>query len=117
MSTINHRIRIILHLRAGHFNWVEDMSVVGLIKKEKAVVQQALKPGQVPGGSDEENIGVAYGYPDAKVKTSLDLLSYLHEFWPCFLLIIFRLIRSYSKFNSFVLELVIDQQNHSIIES
>ena len=52
----------------GHFNWVEDATVKPAIKQAKEVLQKALKPGQVVGGSDKENIGVAYGYPDAKVS-------------------------------------------------
>ena len=67
MSAINHKVKIILHLRIGHYNWIEDMQVKPKIKMEKEVLQKALKPGQVPGGSSAENIGVAYGYPDAKV--------------------------------------------------
>ena len=67
MSAINHKVRITQHLMVGHFNWVEDATVKLAIKQAKEVLQKALKPRQVVGGSDKENIGVAYGYPDAKV--------------------------------------------------
>ena len=67
MSAINHKVRITEHLMVGHFNWVEDATVKLAIKQAKEVLQKALKPGQVVGGSDKENIGVAYGYLDAKV--------------------------------------------------
>ena len=32
-------------------------------------MQHALKPGKFPGGSKEENQGVAYEFPDAKVSS------------------------------------------------
>ena len=67
MAAINHKIKIIQHIMVGHFNWVEDATVKLRIKQAKEVVQKALKPGQVIGGTDDENVGVAYGYPDAKV--------------------------------------------------
>ena len=51
----------------GHENWVELKEVQAAIKGAKAKIQEALKPGKVPGGSKEENAGVAYEYPDAKV--------------------------------------------------
>ena len=57
MSAINHKVRIILHIRIGHFNWIEDASVKLLIKEAKEALQSALKPGKVPGGSAEENLG------------------------------------------------------------
>ena len=41
----------------------------GAIKDAKGKVQEALKPGKVPGGSSEENLGVAYEFPDAKVPS------------------------------------------------
>ena len=67
MSAVNHKVRIINHIMVGHFNWVEDATIKPSIKKAKEVLQKALKPGQVVGGSKKENIGQAYGYPDAKV--------------------------------------------------
>ena len=48
-------------------NWIETEDVKAALKGAKARVQQALMPGQVEGGSPEENIGVAYEFPDAKV--------------------------------------------------
>ena len=67
MAAINHKIKITQHIMVGHFNWVEDATVKLRIKQAKEVVQKALKPGQVIGWTDDENVGVAYGYPDAKV--------------------------------------------------
>ena len=36
------------------------------LKTTKKLVQTTLKPGQVAGGSAEDNIGVAWEFPDAK---------------------------------------------------
>ena len=66
--TLSHVVKIITHLRADHLDWVEDKSVADTIKEEKQVVKDALKPGKYPGGSKEENLGVAYDFPDAKVR-------------------------------------------------
>ena len=52
----------------GHMNWVEDKEVQSAIKVAKGKVQEALKPGKVIGGSRDENVGVAFEYPDAKVS-------------------------------------------------
>ena len=52
-----------------HLHWVEAAEVKGAIKDAKGKVQEALKPGKVPGGSSEENLGVAYEFPDAKVPS------------------------------------------------
>ena len=41
----------------GHFYWVEDASVKGKIAEAKKKAQEVLKPGQVPGGSKEDNEG------------------------------------------------------------
>ena len=51
----------------NHLNWVENRDVKAAIKEAKEAVQKALMPGQVEGGTAEENIGVAYEFPDAKV--------------------------------------------------
>ena len=50
-------MKIIIHLRVGHFNWIEDCTVKNVIATGKREVQEALKPGQVPGGSLAENAG------------------------------------------------------------
>ena len=57
MSLINHKVRIINHLQVGHLDWVETKDVESAIKEAKEVVKNALKPGNVPGGSKEENLG------------------------------------------------------------
>ena len=51
----------------GLENWTETADVKGALKEAKAQVQQALMPGQFKGGTQEENVGVAYEFPDAKV--------------------------------------------------
>ena len=51
----------------GHENWIETSDVKDAVKRAKALVQEALMPGRVEGGSAEENTGVAYEFPDAKV--------------------------------------------------
>ena len=66
MCAANHKVKIALHVMVGHYKWVEDASIKPRIKEAKELLQKALKPGQVVGGSVRENIGVAYGYPDAK---------------------------------------------------
>ena len=80
---MDHKVKVIKHLRVGHHNWIEDSTVKDVIGAAKRDVQQALKPGQVPGGSNEDNrgmdvgnklgflfflmfLGVAYAFPDAK---------------------------------------------------
>ena len=67
MHAVHHVVKIITHLMVGQENWVELKEVQPAIKGAKARIQDALKPGKVPGGSKEENFGVAYEYPDAKV--------------------------------------------------
>ena len=66
MILIDHKMKILYHLMIGHFNWIEDASVKAEIAAAKKVVQDVLKPAKVHGGSAEENIGIAYSYPDAK---------------------------------------------------
>jgi hypothetical protein len=68
MHSLGHKVKIITHLRAGHHDWVENKDVADHIKTEKEAVKTALKPGQHPGGTKEDNFGVAYDFPDAKVK-------------------------------------------------
>jgi hypothetical protein len=62
-----HKVKEITHLMIGLENWTETADVKGALKEAKAQVQQALMPGQVKGGTQEENVGVAYEFPDAKV--------------------------------------------------
>ena len=57
----------------GHVNWVEDKEVQPAIKIAKGKVQEALKPGKTIGGSRDENVGVAFEYPDAKVSISIPI--------------------------------------------
>ena len=57
MICLNHIVRIICHLMISHYNWIEDASVQNDIAVAKKAVQEALKPGQHPGGSKEDNIG------------------------------------------------------------
>ena len=68
IHAILHKVKVINHLMIGHNNWVEDKEVQAAIKTAKGKVQEALKPGKVVGGSRDENIGVAFEYPDAKVS-------------------------------------------------
>ena len=63
MCAANHKVKIALHVMVGHYKWVEDASIKPRIKEAKEILQKALKPGQIVGGSVRENIGVAYGYP------------------------------------------------------
>ena len=57
MAAINHDVKIATHVMVDHLNWIEDASIKSVIKLAKESIQRALKPGQVPGGSTEENIG------------------------------------------------------------
>ena len=67
IHAILHKVKIITHLMIGHMNWVEVKDVQPAIKKAKEKVQEALKPGKVPGGTRNQNVGVAFEFPDAKV--------------------------------------------------
>ena len=68
MHSINHKVRIIAHLRAGHYDWIVGKDIVPSIKTEKEAIKGALKPNKYPGGSKEDNVGVAYDFPDPQVK-------------------------------------------------
>ena len=57
MCLLNHKVKIVEHLMIFHHNWIEDATVKGDIKLAKEKVQKVLKPGQVPGGSKDENFG------------------------------------------------------------
>ena len=63
---IHHIVKVITHLMVNCLNWTETKDVQVAIKFAKSRVQEALKPGKFPGGSKEDNVGVAYEYPDAK---------------------------------------------------
>ena len=52
----------------GLDSWTEVKEMKTALKDAKMKVQNALKPGKFPGGSKEENQGVAYEFPDAKVN-------------------------------------------------
>ena len=67
MHAVQHIIKIITHLMEGYETWVELKEVKPALKIGKLKVQEALKPGKVPGGAKEDNVGVAYDFPDAKV--------------------------------------------------
>lgn len=67
MHSIHHIVKIITHLMEGHENWIEVSDVQEALKRAKAKVQEALKPGKFPGGTREDNLGVAFDFPDAKV--------------------------------------------------
>ena len=60
----------------GHEQWVEVNEVQAALKAAKAKVQEALKPGKVTGGSKDENMGVAYEFPNAKVYFQQYFLNY-----------------------------------------
>ena len=64
---VHHFMKILTHIMEGYENWVEVKDVQAALKLAKSQVQEVLKPGKIPGGSKEENIGVAYEFPDAKV--------------------------------------------------
>ena len=75
MCAVNHKIRIIIHLIIEHHNWIEDASIKDEVKKAKETVQRVLKPGG--GDGTASRIGVAYGFPDAKVCCLLHRILYL----------------------------------------
>ena len=57
VKCLDHKVKIINHLQVDHLNWIEDSTVKEVIAAAKREVQQALKPGHAPGGSDEDNRG------------------------------------------------------------
>ena len=69
MAAINHDVKIATHIIVAHFNWIEDATIKAVIKQAKESIQQALKPGHVPGGSADENIGKI-----PRVKTVLKIV-------------------------------------------
>ena len=70
MHALHHKVKIIIHLMIIHLSWIEGKDVKAALKDAKEAVQKALMPGQVEGGTAEENVGVAYEFPDAKVLPS-----------------------------------------------
>ena len=52
---LDHKIKILIHLMVGHFDWNQYKWVLAEVKKAKMVVQQTLKPGG--GGPESSNIG------------------------------------------------------------
>ena len=67
MHVVHHIVKILTHLMEGYENWVEVKDAQAALKLAKSRVQEVLMPGKIPGGSMEDNIGVAYEFPDAKV--------------------------------------------------
>ena len=67
VHALHHIVKIITHLMVEWENWIEIEGVKATLKEAKAKVQEALKPGKFPGGSKDDNMGVAYEFPDAKV--------------------------------------------------
>ena len=67
MHVVHHIVKILTHIMEGYENWVEVKAVQDSLKLAKSQIQEVLKPGKFPGGSKEDNIGVAYEFPDAKV--------------------------------------------------
>ena len=55
---MDHKVKVLNRLQVGHLNWIEDSTVKADLTAAKKVVQEALKPGQVPGGSEEDNQGI-----------------------------------------------------------
>ena len=58
MKCLDHKVKFLTHVMVKHYNWIEDASVKADLAAAKGKVQQVLKPGQVPGGSQEENEGI-----------------------------------------------------------
>ena len=54
---MNHKVKILLHLMIGELNWWEYKEKHNDLSEAKKIVQKILKPGQVPGGTPDENIG------------------------------------------------------------
>ena len=67
MHVVHHIVKILTHIMEGYENWVEVKDVQADLKLAKSQVQEVLKPGKIPGGSKEDNMGVDYEFPDAKV--------------------------------------------------
>ena len=57
MKCLDHKVKVLTHLQIGHLNWIEDSTVKADLAEAKRVIQEALKPGQVPEGSEEDNQG------------------------------------------------------------
>ena len=57
MIILDHKMKILYRLMIGHHNWIEDKSVKAEVAAAKKIVQEALKPAKVPGGSSDENLG------------------------------------------------------------
>jgi hypothetical protein len=57
---MNHKVKILLHLMTGQYIWWEYKENQQDLLEAKKIVQKILKPGQVPGGTPDENIGEAF---------------------------------------------------------
>jgi hypothetical protein len=57
---MNHKVKILLHLMTGQYIWWEYKENQQDLLEAKKIVQKILKPGQVPGGTPDENIGKAF---------------------------------------------------------
>ena len=60
-----------MRLMIGHLNWIEDSSINQQLKETKKVVQTVLKPGQNPGASVKENIGIVSSYFSTKFTINI----------------------------------------------
>ena len=57
MHFLNHKVKILLHIMTGLFNWWEYKENLPVLAEAKKIVQKSLKPGKYPGGSASENLG------------------------------------------------------------
>jgi hypothetical protein len=62
MHFLNHKVKILLHLMTEQYNWWEYKENQPDLSEAKKIVQKTLKPGQVPGGTPDENIGKHFTY-------------------------------------------------------
>ena len=60
-------MKILTHVMEGYENLVEVKDVHAALKLAKSRVKEVLMPGKIPGGSMEDNIGVAWELLNAKV--------------------------------------------------
>ena len=60
MHFLNHKVKILLHIMTGLFNWWEYKENLLVLAEAKKIVQKSLKPGMHPGGSASENLGTPF---------------------------------------------------------
>ena len=64
-------MKVIYHLHIGLHQWKETHDWAARVKAAKETVRKLLCPGQGgPDTSAEENVGVAFDWPDAKVSSN-----------------------------------------------